>query len=1120
MRSARRSIRTWAFGMLAGGTTIAVSVFFAYAHGVLGSANAGRFGPRFLIAELGVYVLWLSLVGVVFIAFDLRHGDMRARIAEALDTRSVSNLTMIAGRTLGVVAAVALPVLVTVALLQVLGTVARATGFWMGDPIEPVSLASFLLLDVLVAVFVWTATVLLLSSVFGNRLAVVLVAAMLLALQSWAVTTVPAYLLPAVSVVANSGGWASDITAQFADLDRVLQRSAVLVLGVGICILAAALYPRPAGGSRFRLSVLGTVVALVAVTGLAAVALRGVGTIDKRDGWLAVHRAAATTETAWPDIERITGAARIDPGEQLNLDIALHLRVKEAETPSWTFSFNPGLRVTALRHGEKAIPFVHESGLLTIETGRLMEAGPTFVLSMQAQGVPDPDFGYLDSAADWRRRPGTNLLKFLGTEASVFHRNYVALTPAVHWLPASGSNVDREDPSKRLADFFHLDLAVEVPAGWWVAGPGRQPQGEGASRLHRLRTDSPIQEAALFASDFERIAVNVQGIELELLVTPKHMPNLDYFAEAGDEITKQLTDIFAKLDGTDLAYPERVLSLVEVPSSLRTYRGGWRMDAVRTPGVVLLREEGLPTFRPGYYGREVPADRRQDFLVSRLHIYFLNAWNSGNAYQGLAGNLIASTSPVGTGAVALDAVTRDLAYRVLNPWGPESSVWFSAYSYDTDAVLGSSAWDMIAGLATGHFGSMLGRTSWWRGDMWEEAARTSLAQAGGGQDPHLEFSLLSLKGNALEDIVLGVAGVQKTGALLGELRRRYEGRPFSKDDFLIVANETMADLSGIIDEALHEPALPGFLASPATVVRLADDDTGRSRYHVTVHVYNGEPVAGWLRFAQYDMIWGEGEPIRVPGESSTEIGRVYDAPPDQLWLHPYLSLNRREIRLDLVNSAPPALPDEDGFVGTRPSTWRPPAVEGIVVDDLEPGFTWEGASTRTARRSLVDQYLGWTETLDHGLPVRASEAGAWVRRNVPSAWGSYRRTVAMASPGGTDYRVFFTAELDDGSWHLDYYLPERRIPGRWEGDTERLMYPRLGTMEMKLSAFENADYATGSSRRPVREWSIDFDAGLGETGWNKLGQFDHPGGEIRLEISNRTSGDAVVADAVRWRRAE
>ncbi|MCY3620602.1 MAG: hypothetical protein OXH68_02680 [Gammaproteobacteria bacterium] len=1120
MRSARRSIRTWVFGVLAGGTTIAVGVFFAYAHGVLGSANAGRFGPRFLIAELGGYLLWLLLVGVVFMAFDLRNGDVRARIAEALDTRPVSNLAMIAGRALGVAAAVALPVLGTVALLQVLGTAARAADFWMGDPIEPVSLASFVLLDVLVAIFVWSATVLLLSSVLRNRLAVVLAAALLLALQFWAMTTVPAYLLPAVSVVANSGGWASDITTQFADLDHVLQRSVVLVGGVGICLLAAALHPRPAGGSRFRLSVLGTVVVLVAVAGLSAVALRGVGTVEKRAGWLAVHRGATTETTRWPDIERITGTAKIDPGDRLNLDIDLHLRANDAEIPSWVFSFNPGLRLTDLRHGGEAIPFVHESGLLTVEGDRLKDVGPTFVLSMQAQGVPDPDFGYLDSAVDWRRRPGTNLLKYLGTAASVFHRNYAALTPAVHWLPASGSNVDREDPSRRPPDFFHLDLLVEVPAGWMVAGPGRQPHGEDAARIHRLRTDSPIQEAALFASDFERRMVNVLGIELELLVTPKHMPNLEHFAEAGDEITKQLTNIFAKLEGADLAYPERVLSLVEVPTSLRTYRGGWRMDAVRTPGVLLLREEGLPTIRTGHYGGEVPADRRQGYLVSVLHIYFLNAWNSGNSYQGLAGNLIASTSPVDTGAVALDAVTRDLAYRVLNPWGSEGSVWFSAHSYDADAVFGTSVWDMVAGLATGHFGSMLGRTSWWRGDMWGQAARTSVARIDGGNDPHLAFSLLSLKGNALEDVVLGVAGVQKTGEVLGELRRRYEGRPFAMDDFLVVADEAVAGLSDVVDEALHEPGLPGFLASPATVVPLSDDDAGRPRYHVAVHVYNGEPVAGWLQLAEYGYGRGEGDPIRVPGQSSIEIGRVYDTPPDQLWLHPYLSLNRHEIRLDLVGSSPRSLPDEDGFVGTRPSTWTPPPVDGIVVDDLDAGFSWESAAKRAARWSLVDRYRGWTETLDHGLPVRASEAGAWIRHDVGSAWGTYRRTVAMAFPGGTHDRVFFTAELDDGPWRLDYYLPERRIPERWAGDRELVMYGQLGSMRMKLIAFDNADAVPGTSPAPLREWTLDFDAAHGETGWNKLGEFDLPGGPARLEVSNVTNGQVVIADAVRWRRVE
>lgn len=336
-------------------------------------------------------------------AFDVRNVDMRARIGEVRDVRPVSNLSMIAGRILGLVAAVALPVLGTVVVLQGLGIAARAVDFWMGDPIEPVSLASFVLLDVLVAMFVWCASVMLLSSVLRNRLAVLLGAAVLLALQIWAMTTVPVYFLPAVSVFSSTSAWASDIIVQFADFDRVLQRGAVLVHG---------------------------------------------------------------------------------------------------ETRPWVFSFNPGMQIDDMRVGDELVPFTHDSGLLTVEAGVLAEAAPTAILSLRAQGVPEPDFGYLDSAVDWRRRPATNLIKYLGTQASLFHRNYVALTPAVHWLPSGGANVNREDPSRRPPDFFFVDLAVEVPPGWLVAGPGCQPPGEGLATLHRFRPNLPVQEVALFASDF------------------------------------------------------------------------------------------------------------------------------------------------------------------------------------------------------------------------------------------------------------------------------------------------------------------------------------------------------------------------------------------------------------------------------------------------------------------------------------------------------------------------------------------------------------------------------------------------------------------------------------------
>ena len=877
--------------MLAFGITVAVCVYYAYAHAILADANAGRFQPRFLVAELGDYLLWSILIGCVFAAFDLREADVRSRFVDALDARPYSNVTMIVGRALGVVATMVLPALATVAALQAAGVFARWAGLWTGGSFEPVSLASFVLLDVLVSLFAWVSMVLLLAAGLRNRMAVLLAAAVILALQFRIVSVAPAYLLNAVSVISTTGAWASDIATEFANADRLAQRCAVLVLGIGCCVAAAAISPRSDGASRVRRAAIGGMTILSAGAAIFLVALHGTSAIEKRGEWLEAHSAAAMNEAATRcDVEAITGSVRIEPGRSLEVDIDALVRTPTRGAHRLVFSLNPGMTVYSLTLGGESPPYMHEAGLLTVIPRRWLAPGSSLVLSIRAKGIPDADFGYLDSAVDWRRRSATNLIKYLGTQASLFHRRYVALTPAVHWLPASGANIDREDPSKRVPDFFHLELDVKVPPGWYVAGSGRQPGNQGQTGF-RFRTTTPVAEATLFAAPFERVATELRGHELELLISEEHLPNLKRFANATGVIEGHIAELLGTIEEMGLSYPERTLSLVEVPTSLRTYRGGWRMDALRTPGVLLLREEGLPTVQAGYYDNLVPLDERPEYLAEHLIIYFLNDWLGGNVFQSLGGNLLASTGPSGDGAVAVDAILRDLAYRSLNPWGPlDSSVWFTAHDFDTEAYFGTSVWEMVTGTTSGHFGNMVWRTSQ-RPGTWDLAQRTSLAAITGWPDPYQSFALLSQMGNAMEGVILGKAGAKRVASLLGELRRRFEGRGFTLRDALAVADQVHHGLGGLLDELFSRSALPGFLVSPFGVSRLPDDASGQDRYQVTVHVRNQEPVGGWVSLGTSDY-GGEGKPVYVPSNSAVEIGLISEVLPDQLWLVPYLSLNR------------------------------------------------------------------------------------------------------------------------------------------------------------------------------------------------------------------------------------
>ena len=45
---------------------------------------------------------------------------------------------------------------------------------------------------------------------------------------------------------------------------------------------------------------------------------------------------------------------------------------------------------------------------------------------------------------------------------------------------------------------------------------------------------------------------------------------------------------------------------------------------------------------------------------------------------------------------------------------------------------------------------------------------------------------------------------------------------------------------------------------------------------------------------------------------------------------------------------------------------------------------------------------------------------------------------------------------------------------------------------------------------------IEFDASDANDGWVLLGEFDIPATTVKVRVSNDTTGDLVIADAIRW----
>ncbi|MCY3812932.1 MAG: hypothetical protein OXH15_14140 [Gammaproteobacteria bacterium] len=1107
LRSSGRLTRTWLFvlaGVAAGFLGhVGLTVFHAFSSGQ--SPSLGLLRPRFVSGEGGTFLLRLFVVALVFLAFDVRVRDQRARIVDAIDSRPFGNLALLTGRCAALVLLAWLPMALLVCLCEMFGVAAEHLGLPFGERLDFDSTAALLLVDAPAMLMIWCALVFLLSVALQNRAVAATAALALLAAHWWALSVLPSHLLVAFSGTVGSTAMPSDMVPASATARDLTQRLGQLVLAVGFLIVAAVCHPRPDDVSPGRRLVVGSTLVATGATIIGLLAWLATEDLARRESWRSVHERR--TGEPLPDVERVEGRVLVDPGVRLGLDLRYQLRAKDQPLTELVMTFNPSMRVVGLTVDGQVAQYSHRSGALDVELQETLRPGDGLTLGLRAEGVPAPDFGYLDSPIDVARLPGTSSrLRLLGSRVGVFTDEYVALMPGMHWLPTVGAAVPVDGRNTRGPDFFVLDLEVRTPKEWRVAGPGRR---EGTAGRFRFRPQAPLSAVALLAAQFERRTTDIQGVELELLSLANQRRNILLFADAFASLRDYAERVLREANSHGLPFPYGGLSIVTVPAELRAFGGGWRMASVQSlPGILLLREYGFPSsrFEMLFANHDRPSGdtRSQAVKTAALKRYFSNDISGGNLHAGAMRNLFSfQTRAVGEGALALSFVLDELVQRMLTASGD------SYYSPFALAESGSSILARAFADASGAGGAVasnakataIGRTA-----VWERARETPLASLDPTVDPQTVLDVLWLKGPTLAQSILDACGDEVVGRTLAQLLNRYRGRTFTVEDFLSVASEQGMDLESAVGDWLHQTGLPGFSASVPSVARIRDRVDGSPQFQSRIHVRNAERTPGVIRLRA--LVHGsEGsrtvsrwtDPKLVGGGDSVEIGLVTARPPEELWLHPVLSLNRRPFRVHTPRARVYVHSSDRPFRGSRPSDWVPPAMPGVVVDDLDSGFAIVDVSLRRRRlgetlrpNSLegepVTRFPAYWELVDN--------QSAWLRRESPDAYGVYRRTTVVSQMANGKAMAVFSASLPhEGRWRLAYYLP---LSGMTSNRRDR-----LGLYDMRVTA-DGLDVP------------VEFDAGAGSAGWNDLGTFDLEAGNVQLLVSDQSTGSVVLADAIRW----
>ncbi|MYF03031.1 MAG: M1 family metallopeptidase [Gammaproteobacteria bacterium] len=1127
------------------------------------SASVGIMAPTYLAATLGPYFLALFCLAIVLLAYDLRERDLLSRINEVLEVVPASNVTVVFGRLLGLVLLLVVPVVVFVLAIILYGWIAEGVGLGYGNLIELHSTAAFLVWDLVPNLAFFGSLVIFLSTFIRSKATVVLIALTSLLVIFWLFLRLPLDVSSSLVTTTGATLFPSEIAPRFVSVEILLNRSALLFFTFGFVVLAGCCWQRPLT-NRTRFAVVGICSCVFGSLIIGGSLFHQQLSQQEIQRWVRIHGALELS--TFPDVIHIGGSVDIVPNHKVELDLTVKLIPPEDNIQDYVvLSFNPGYQIDKFWvDGNEIDDYSFNHGILRIPIHT--RDGNAIPVRIKARGRPDARFAYLDAAVKTKDIAGAKVrnLFAMGTESFIFHPRFVVLTSGIKWYPTSGAATGGDELDTRSRDLFKVDLKVEVPEDWLVAGPGHRElvtTNDAKKSVYRIAPENPVPEMTVVSSKFERASTVVEGIEFEVLYTKHHQRRLRDLREIETSLKTRLSSFLVYWDNVGLLYPYERFSLVEVPTSLHIYAGGWNMDTVMgPPGLMLMRESSLPNSNVSIvgelnfdhnsklFGHDESQRLQRSSAGTDLSSYFNSNVFGEHPTIGFTRNFVHyQTSITGPGAQELSQVLEDVAQRLIFDrsifWDDRIDIYPSR-AFIFEVALSNAKRSVYDLFDINRRKSRKSREELVlvrRGnqtEVWNDFEDYSLGKLTFSQAPRRSSRAVRMKSTALSQIMLKLLGRRSTATMLGHLVNTYRGIPFSYDDLVVTARKADLDLENVLGDSFTSKGLPGFILADPKIKRLPNSEYGKV-FQASLIVHNAEPFDGFATVSWLHKGAGGGQredtrkaskSFLVRGKKSVLLNVVsysFPRPIDVVYVEPYLSLNREAIRIDIPeNFDVDTIVDEPAQPYVVDISWSPFDSPEIIVDDLEPAFeiVYERPPLTTIPViSFVRDLIGTSlvEEWDQGMLLYVPERGVpppkqrWLRRSDEKAYGKYRHTYAFVYKGKQDrssYAKFTTSLPRSGRWRLDYHMPVESLDPNGAEARIQLVQGRSIDWYERYPPGLTEILIVNSEKRETKE----FDAQAAEYGWNTIGVFDVDSSLTEVWISSVSDRKTIYADAIRW----
>ncbi|MFC1490014.1 hypothetical protein ACFL6K_02265 [Candidatus Latescibacterota bacterium] len=777
---------------------------------------------------------------------------------------------------------------------------------------------------------------------------------------------------------------------------------------------------------------------------------------------------------------------------------------------SYIFSLNPDLVVHKVERDGISLSFHRDLHILDVNPDSILMPGKEDKISIFYSGSINEEANYTDISEELREEKYDIFVYNIDKRYGFLSPEYVLLTQENLWYPTSGVPFGSAYPKTQSRDFINFELTVKTnPALTAISQGSRRLKSESGEFI--FKSEVPLPQLSLIIGKYDEKTISVEEMDYSIFVLEGH----DYFSEFFPDIHETLPDILTEYKqdyerNLKLEYPYKRFSFVEVPIQFYSYDRLWTLNhETIQPEQILLPEKGILFLNVDFKRTLTNQSRRRGRnprspleIQENMFRGFLRASIGGDAVMRRISRSL--RSEISSNTFSLERMASSLLpYSI-----PSYDIFPNFYSFTNHFY--SDEWPVFnislenylkSGIANNVFSTGNGLSNIEMANF--ELSKNTLMEI--MEDPEksdIAYDVLNNKVNYLFALIKAEIGEIEFEEFLYEFLLESRFKEMNAQVIIDRLKERFGyNLESYLDKWMNERRLPAFYFTDLDCIEILESDA--TRYYASFKVYNHESVSGVISASLSNVPEDQRDYyFYIEGNQAKEIGIVIDNAPRSIRFNTFIAQNL-PVSINESFPKPELIKDAVIFEGERAISLTPTNAESyeLISDNEDPGFEVHSQLTESLLMRMVnarnnsakDEYVGF----NYRRPPNS-----WKLTVQNDFYGLYKHTAYFTNSGDGEQKVIWHGEIpENGKYDIYYNTPEsiRRIVGG--SGRRRTNY--LKDLNFKIYHDDGIDEVALN----ITETSID---------WSFLGTYYLSEGIAKIELSNKSKGRVVYADAVKW----